>query len=80
MLLLEVGHGITPIGHLDPGTVWDNPNNEYELNGIAASAARRVIRRADLFHDFTDAVKLRSQGERAVGYGVFCLVHQNSAS
>ena len=80
-VLLEVGHGITPSGRLDPGAVGINPKNEYELNRIAASAAQRVIRRAGVPCDVTDAVAtLRSLGERAAGYDVFCSVHHNSAT
>ena len=36
-VLLEVGHGITPGGRLDPGAVGINPKNEYDPDGIAAS-------------------------------------------
>ena len=80
-VLLEVGHGVTPSGAMDPGAIGINPRNEYELNSIAAKAAQRVIRQAGVPCDVTDAVaSLRSLGERAAGYDVFCSIHHNSAS
>ena len=80
-VLLEIGHGVTPSGGMDPGAVGINPKNEYELNKIAAIAAQRLIRQAGVPCDLTDAVaSLRSLGERAAGYDVFCSIHHNSAS
>ena len=80
-MLIEIGHGVTPSGGLDPGAIGINPMNEYELNKIAAIASQRLIRQAGVPCDLTDAVaSLRSLGERAVGYDVFCSVHNNSAS
>ena len=80
-VLLEIGHGVTPSGGLDPGAIGINSRNEYELNKIAAKAAQRGIRQAGVPCDVTDAVaSLRSLGERAAGYDVFCSIHHNSAS
>ncbi|MFM7407586.1 MAG: N-acetylmuramoyl-L-alanine amidase [Cuspidothrix sp.] len=80
-VLLEVGHGTLPSGTFDPGAVGVNSKNEYELNKIAAEAARRVIRQAGVPCDITDAVaSLYNLGTRASGYDVFCSVHHNSAN
>jgi len=66
---------------MDPGAIGINPKNEYGLNSIAAKAAQRVIRQAGVPCDVTDAVtSLRSLGERAAGYDLFCSIHHNSAS
>ena len=80
-VLLEIGHGVTPTGGMDPGAIGINPKNEYELNKIAAVAAQRLIRQAGVPCDLTDAVaSLPSLGERTAGYDVFCSIHHNSAS
>ena len=79
-VLLEVGHGTLPSGGFDPGAVGVNSKNEYELNKIAAEAAKRVIRQAGVPCDITDAVaSLYNLGRRAAGYDVFCSIHHNSA-
>jgi N-acetylmuramoyl-L-alanine amidase len=80
-VLLEVGHGTLPSRLFDPGAVGVNSKNEYELNKIAAEAAKRVIRLAGVPCDITDAVaSLYTLGTRAAGYDVFCSVHHNSAN
>ncbi len=80
-VLLEIGHGTLPSGAFDPGAVGVNSRNEYELNRIAAGAAKTVIQRAGVPCDVTDVVaSLYRIGRRAAGYDVFCSIHHNSAS
>lgn len=80
-VLLEIGHGKLPSGVFDPGAIGIDQKNEYELNGIAAGAARNVIRQAGVPCDVTDVVAtLYTTGTRAMGYDVFCSIHHNSAS
>ncbi|MDJ0693234.1 glucosaminidase domain-containing protein [Mastigocoleus sp. MO_188.B34] len=80
-VLLEIGHGKLPSRIFDPGAIGVNSKNEYNLNQIATKAAQRVIKKAGVPCDITDAVaSLYRLGKRSAGYDVFCSIHHNSAS
>lgn len=78
-VLLEVGHGPMPAG-FDPGAVGVNGVREYDLNLIAARAAKAVIDAAGVPCVITDMnASLYAIGQLAAGYDVFCSIHHNSA-
>lgn len=79
-VLLEVGHGRRPDGTFDPGAVGHGDVREYDLNRIAAEAARATIAEAGVPCVVTDAVgELPDIGRLARGHDVFCSIHHNSA-
>ncbi|MGI0487128.1 N-acetylmuramoyl-L-alanine amidase [Pantanalinema rosaneae CENA516] len=83
-VLLEIGHGPNPSGS-EPGAVVGRIR-EYDLNGIAAQAARKVILAAGVpctitdFGGTTPRNDLYEIGQTAAGFDVFCSIHHNAAN
>jgi N-acetylmuramoyl-L-alanine amidase len=85
-VLLEIGHGKTPSG-FDPGNVTGS-QQEYDLNVIAAQAAKNTIIAAGVpctVTDFggvtaVDRKYLYEIGLTANGFDVFCSIHHNSSN
>jgi N-acetylmuramoyl-L-alanine amidase len=77
-VMLEIGHG--PGVRFDPGAIaHDNKTTEYELNIIAANAARNVLVAAGVDCTVIDPPgSLHSIGLKASGFDVFCSVHHNA--
>jgi N-acetylmuramoyl-L-alanine amidase len=82
-VLLEIGHGPNPDGS-EPGAVVGR-EREYDLNGVAAKAAQKVILAAGVpctitdFGGVTSGNDLYEIGKTAAGYDVFCSIHHNAA-
>jgi N-acetylmuramoyl-L-alanine amidase len=77
-VLLEVGHGSNP-GGFEPGAVRGSVR-EYDLNWIAARAAKAVIDAAGVPCAITDSgASLYNIGKLAADHDVFCSIHHNSA-
>lgn len=86
-VLLEVGHGPNPEGFESGADGAGGPDErEYDLNWIAAKAARNVIQNAGVPCTITDfggntiQGDLYQIGQTAAGYDVFCSIHHNSAN
>lgn len=78
-VLLERGHGPNPKG-FEPGAVNAATGiTEYELNGIAAEAARIYLVSKGIPCEVTDSGSaLHEIGKLAQGWDVFCSVHHNA--
>lgn len=82
-VLLEVGHGPYP-GGSETGATAANGDTEYDLNWIAAKAARDEIISKGVpctITDFGGASPnndLYEIGQTAANYDVFCSIHHNS--
>ncbi len=75
-VMLEVGHG-----QGDPGVPGVNGISEYDLNFIAARAAKATIDAAGVPCVITDTKGiLYNIGKLAAGHDVFCSIHHNSAT
>ena len=82
-VLLEVGHGENP-NTWEPGAVGFAGVREYDLNLIAAEAAKNVLDEAGVPCVITDfggenGKGLYDIGQTATDYDVFCSIHHNSA-
>ena len=82
-VMLEVGHGPNPKGR-ELGAVGIGGVQEYDLNWIAAKAAKKILDEAGVPCVITDFggvnnSGLRDIGKTAAGYDVFCSIHHNSA-
>jgi N-acetylmuramoyl-L-alanine amidase len=83
-VLLEVGHGPNPRGS-EPGAIGVGGVKEYDLNWIAAKAARDEIQSKGVPCTITDfgGVSPRNDlyeiGKTAADFDVFCSIHHNSA-
>ncbi|MEO0839602.1 MAG: glucosaminidase domain-containing protein, partial [Cyanobacteria bacterium J06643_5] len=83
-VMLEVGHGKNPAGW-EPGAVGFNDVREYDLNQIAAQAAKKVLDEAGVPCVITDFGGNNGKGWYQIGktaadYDVFCSIHHNSAN
>ncbi|MDY6899595.1 MAG: glucosaminidase domain-containing protein, partial [Cyanobacteriota bacterium] len=81
-VMLEVGHGKNPTGW-EPGAVGFNDVREYDLNQIAAKAAKKVLDEAGIPCVITDFGGVNGKGWYQIGktaadYDVFCSIHHNS--
>lgn len=77
-VMLEVGHGKNPRGW-EPGAVGFNGVREYDLNLIAAKAAKNILDEAGVPCVITDFDgNLYNIGKTAADYDVFCSIHHNS--
>lgn len=80
-VLLEVGHGPRPqpLG-FEPGAVGVDDVREYDLNWIAAQAAKAVLDDAGVPCVITDSgASLYNIGKLAADHDVFCSIHHNTA-
>ncbi|NJL10054.1 MAG: N-acetylmuramoyl-L-alanine amidase [Calothrix sp. SM1_7_51] len=80
-VMIEIGHG--PGTRFDPGAIAPTGETEYDLNVIAANAARQVIAAAGVPCAVIDTPQANLQdlyniGRQAGGFDVFCSVHHNS--
>lgn len=80
-VMLEIGHG--PGTRFDPGAIAPTGETEYNLNVIAANAAREVIVEAGVPCTIIDTPQANLQdlyniGRQAGGFDVFCSVHHNA--
>jgi N-acetylmuramoyl-L-alanine amidase len=83
-VLLEIGHGSSPQG-FESGAdgAGGLSEREYDLNGIAAREAQKVILAAGVPCIITDFGGISGNGlydigKTAAGYDVFCSIHHNS--
>ncbi|KST65398.1 N-acetylmuramoyl-L-alanine amidase [Mastigocoleus testarum] len=82
-VILEVGHGKNP-KTWEPGAVGVNGVYEYDLNWIAAKAAKSLLDEAGVPCVITDFGGINGKGLYDIGkvaadYDVFCSIHHNSA-
>ncbi len=82
-VMLEIGHGKNPQGW-EPGAIGVGGIREYDLNKIAATAAKSVLDEAGVPCEITDFGGVKGKGwydigKTAAGYDVFCSIHHNSA-
>ncbi|PAX52402.1 N-acetylmuramoyl-L-alanine amidase [Brunnivagina elsteri] len=80
-VMLEIGHG--PGTRFDPGAIAPTGETEYNLNVIAANAAREVIVAAGVPCMIIDTPQANLQdlyniGRQAAAFDVFCSVHHNA--
>jgi N-acetylmuramoyl-L-alanine amidase len=80
-VMLEIGHG--PGTRFDPGAIAPTGETEYNLNVIAANAAREEIVAAGVPCTIIDTPQANLQGlynigRQAGGFDVFCSVHHNA--
>ena len=86
-VLLEIGHGSNPSG-FESGAdgAGSLREREYDLNGIAAKEALKVIQAAGVPCMITDfgGISIDNDlyeiGKTAAGFDVFCSIHHNSAN
>ena len=81
-VMLEVGHGPNPNGQ-ESGADGFNGVHEYDLNWIAAKAAKKVLDEAGIPCVITDFGGVNNGGlydigKTAADYDVFCSIHHNS--
>ncbi|MDJ0619733.1 MAG: N-acetylmuramoyl-L-alanine amidase [Calothrix sp. MO_192.B10] len=83
-VMLEVGHGPNPNGW-EPGAVGVGGVREYDLNWVAAEAAKSVLDEVGVPCIITDFGGINGNGlynigRTAANYDVFCSIHHNSAT
>ncbi|AFY57245.1 N-acetylmuramoyl-L-alanine amidase [Rivularia sp. PCC 7116] len=78
-VMLEVGHGKNP-KVWEPGAIGFNGIREYDLNLLAAKAAKNALDQAGVPCVISDSGRdLYDIGKTAADYDVFCSIHHNSA-